>query len=97
MASYDSTSFDSMFAAVKQLPGAWGPRREQPEWDRDFGGNADIQEHFGHRTDKAHEWMAFALGFSSVILEGFETKKALLEFGSEMRTVVQKGKKQFDN
>jgi len=97
MAEYDTTSFDSMFAAVKTLPGTWGPRREQPEWDRDFGGNADIQWHFSHRTDKAHEWMAFALGFSSTLIDGYEGLDNVIKTGREaIKTYVPKGQKQFD-
>lgn len=95
----DSTSFDAMFAALKaDIPNTWGPRREQPEWDRDFGGSADIQFHFSHRTDAAHMWLAFCLNFSETLIDGFEGKDNVLQFGREtVKAYVPKGKKQFDN
>lgn len=94
---YDTSSFDAMFEGVKQLPATWGPRREQPSWDRDFAGTNDIRQNFKARTDAAHVWMAFALQFSSTLLDGFETKENLINFGSEMRGYIAKGKNQFDN
>lgn len=98
MAHETDSSFEALFEGVKQLPGSWGPRRDQPEWDRDFGGRADIQSNFQHRTDKAREWMAFALGFSATLIDGYgdlsEVRKAGLE---AVKNYVPKGKKQFDN
>jgi hypothetical protein len=94
----DTSSFDSMIKAVNDtIPGTWGPRREQPEWDRDFGGNADINEHFGHRTDKAHMWLAFCLNFSEVLIDGYDGITNVRQVGlSTVKTYAPKGKQQFD-
>ena len=96
----DTSSFDAMFKAVgATVPGTWGPRREQPEWDRDFGGQADIEWHFANRTDTAHMWMAFCLNFSETLMGGFEGElKNVVQFGRETtKTYGPKGKAQFDN
>ncbi len=94
----DTSSFESMFTALKEtIPGSWGPRREQPEWDRDFGGNADIQFHFANRTDTAHMWLAFCLNFSETLIGGYEGLDNVRKVGLEaVKTYVPKGKKQFD-
>ncbi|AWY07441.1 hypothetical protein SEA_UNTPL_41 [Streptomyces phage UNTPL] len=97
MAGQTDSSFEALFEGVKQLPGSWGPRREQPEWDRDFGGRADIQWHFAHRTDTAKEWMAFALGFSSTLIDGYEGLDEVIKVGREtIKTYAPKGKQQFE-
>lgn len=95
----DTSSFESMFAALqKDIPGSWGPRREQPEWDRDFGGNADIQFHFANRTDTAHMWLAFCLNFSETLIEGYEGLDNVRKAGLEaVKTYLPKGKNQFDS
>lgn len=94
----DTTSFESMINAVKEtIPGSWGPRREQPEWDRDFGGNADIGFHFANRTDAAHMWLAFCLNFSDTLIGGYDGLSNVRQAGlNAIKTYVPKGKNQFD-
>lgn len=89
-------SFQSMFKAVTEtVPGSWGPRRDQPEWDRDFQGNADIKFQFANRTVSAHEWLAFALRFSDTLVGGFEGMEGVVKFGRETAIAyVPKGKNQ---
>lgn len=95
----DTTSFESMFKALQEtIPASWGPRREQPEWDRDFGGNADIKFHFSHRTDTAHMWLAFCLNFSETLIDGYEGLDNVRKAGlTAVQTYAPKGKNQFDN
>jgi hypothetical protein len=86
-----------MKAVTDTIPGTWIPRREQPEWDRDFNGNADVRWHFAHRTDTAHQWLAFCLAFSDTLVQGFEGLDGVVKFGRETTTqYVPKGTKQFD-
>lgn len=95
MASMEQT-FEELFAGVKNLPGSWNPRRPQPEWDRDFHGRADITSHFGAKSDKAKEWMAFALTFSAALIDGYEGLDNVIQTGrAALKQHGPKGKSQF--
>lgn len=91
-------SFKDMLKAVaNDLPETWSPRREQPEWDRDFSGRAEIHHQFSTGGDKARDWMAFALAFSSTLIDGYEGLDNVRQAGlSAIKTYVPKGQKQFD-
>jgi len=98
MATENDMSFKDMFEAVKQLPGSWGPRREQPSWDRDFEGRQEIHASFVQGTDKAKEWMAFALGFSDTLIGGYEGLPNVRQAGvAAITEYVPKGKNQFED
>ena len=89
-------SFESMMQAVTQLPPAWMPRREQPSWDRDFNGKADINAQFGHKTEAAREWLAFALAFSETLTSGYEGLDNVRKAGRDALMLYgPKGKHQF--
>jgi hypothetical protein len=75
------------------------PRREQPEWDRDFSGRAEIQTAFSHKMDKARQWAVEAVAFSEILKDGFREDgdtddSRLIAFGAEARKIVAKGKNQ---
>jgi hypothetical protein len=93
--------FATLMSKVTKLPDTWMPRREQPEWDRDFSGRAEIQTHFGAKTDKAVTWMREAVAFSETLKGGFrqdptEDDSRLIAFAKDMRGHIAKGKQQFD-
>jgi hypothetical protein len=83
---------------VNALPGSWMPRRNQPEWDRDFNGRTEIQQNFNARTDKAGDWAMYALAFSEVILGGFagggDDGLTLADMGANARAFIAKGANQ---
>jgi hypothetical protein len=98
----DTEDFTTLMAKVTALPDTWMPRREQPEWDRDFSGRAEIQTAFGHRTDKAVTWMREAVAFSDTLKLGFredpkEDDSRLIAFAKDMREHIAKGKVQFED
>jgi hypothetical protein len=100
MQDFSNAEWPEIMTAVTKLPGTWNPRREQPEWDRDFTGRADIEVQFGHATDKARDWALTALAFSDTLKMGFRKEpqhddRELIAFGAEMRKVIAKGKAQF--
>lgn len=99
MMNFADAEWTEIMQAVTSLPGSWQPRREQPEWDRDFTGRMEIQAEFGHRTDKARAWAVTALVFSDTLKQGFredpsEDDSRLIAFGAEMRKHIAKGKNQ---
>jgi hypothetical protein len=101
MQNFAEAGWTEIMQAVTALPGSWQPRREQPEWDRDFTGRADVQTQFAHQTDKARDWCVTALVFSDTLKQGFrkdpsEDDTRLIEFAKEMRGYIAKGKNQFD-
>jgi hypothetical protein len=57
---------------IQGLPASWAPRREQPEWDRDFDGAMDFKAQLSARTDKVGDWFRIAVAFSDVVKGGFE-------------------------
>lgn len=59
--------------ALDDLPSSWGPRREQPERDRDFSGKAEIRAEFGRGSFRAIEWVVTATAFSEIIKGGYST------------------------
>lgn len=97
----ETDDFMTLMAKVTKLPDSWMPRREQPEWDRDFSGRAEIQVAFSHKTDKAETWMREAVAFSETLKLGFredpnEDDARLIAFAKDMRGHIAKGKQQFD-
>lgn len=95
----DTDDFPTLMAKVTALPDSWMPRRDQPEWDRDFSGRNEIQVSFSHRTDKALTWMREAVAFSDTVKLGFredpnEDDTRLMSFAKDMRVHIAKGKAQ---
>jgi hypothetical protein len=96
MAKNLGETFEELYEGVKELPGTWGPRREQPEWDRDFSGKAEILASFQHKTDKAADWMRWTLRFSHTLVEGYEGLENVRKTGrAALSNHLPKGKKQF--
>lgn len=87
---------DMLITVANTLPENWGPRREQPEWDRDFNGRADIQSHFQTKSDKARDWMTYALAFSETLVSGYEGLPEVRKVGRDaLALYTPKGKYQF--
>lgn len=92
----DMSFKDMLKAFANDLPETWSPRREQPSWDRDFTGRADIQSQFSTGSDKARDWLAFALTFSAVLTDGYEGLPEVRKVGrNALAQYLPKGKQQF--
>lgn len=96
MSAHDD--FEKTYAVVTTvLPKSWNPRRPQPEWDRYFGGKASITEHFGHKTDRAKQWLDEAMAFSGIVLAGFESEKERYMFAHQAENHILNGPLQFED
>lgn len=75
---------------LSALPASWGPRREQPSWDRDFSGSAEIQSNLQAFTDKMQNWLREANAFSQVIQGGYsDDKDGLAKVGRDSRAILK--------
>ena len=82
---------------IQGLPASWAPRREQPEWDRDFDGAMDFKTQLKAKTDKVGDWFRIAVAFSDVVKSGFEGGTdglTLADAGANARAFIEKGTNQ---
>lgn len=82
--------FESAAPKYSKLPATWGPRREQPSWDRDFNGKAEIASNSLRRTDKIKQHIVEAVAFSEVIKGGYsDVADGLAKVGRDSRAILK--------
>lgn len=83
------SDFSDDAKAFTALPSTWHPRRDQPSWDRDFTGRADMISQFKGRTETARAHISEAVAFSQIIMNGM-TENERLGMGETARAHIAK-------